>query len=81
MLVQKRAVTGSNSRPNTSTSATFDQTDQTSDGVSLDGATPGQNRNERSPVLSFHLKLSYSFEENISDTLRSTSFEFIAYIP
>ncbi|UJR33894.1 hypothetical protein I4U23_021314 [Adineta vaga] len=50
LLVQKRAVTSSNSRPNTSTSATFDQTDHTSDGISMDEHTPGQNRNERSPT-------------------------------
>ena len=50
LLVQKRTVTSSNSRPNTSTSATFDQVDQTSDGTSTDENASAQNRNERSPV-------------------------------
>ncbi len=52
LLVQKRTVTSSNSRPNTSTSATFDQVDQTSDEASTDENASAQNRNERSPVRS-----------------------------
>ena len=50
LLVQKRTATSSNSRPNTSTSATFDQIDQTSDQTSTDDNASAQNRNERSPV-------------------------------
>ncbi|CAF2209937.1 unnamed protein product [Rotaria magnacalcarata] len=50
LLVQKRTVTSSNSRPNTSTSATFDQVDHTSDGTSTDENISAQNRNERSPT-------------------------------
>ncbi|CAF5147671.1 unnamed protein product, partial [Rotaria magnacalcarata] len=51
LLVQKRTVTSSNSRPNTSTSATFDQVDHTSDGTSTDENISAQNRNERSPFF------------------------------
>jgi hypothetical protein len=50
LLVQKRTATSSNSRPNTSTSATFDQVDQSSDATSTDENASAQNRNERSPV-------------------------------
>lgn len=50
LLVQKRTATSSNSRPNTSTSATFDQGDHASDGASTDENISPQNRNERSPV-------------------------------
>ncbi len=53
LLVQKRTATSSNSRPNTSTSATFDQGDQTSDETSTDENASPQNRNERSPVNIF----------------------------
>ncbi|CAF3347445.1 unnamed protein product [Rotaria sp. Silwood1] len=49
LLVQKRTATSSNSRPNTSTSATFDQVDQTSDETSTDENISAHNRNERSP--------------------------------
>lgn len=56
LLVQRRTVTSSNSRPNTSTSATFDQADQSSDAASSDANTPGQNRNERSPVKQSYYK-------------------------
>jgi len=50
LLVHKRTATSSNSRPNTSTSATFDQA---SDEASTDENTSAQNRNERSPVNIF----------------------------
>ncbi len=50
LLVHKRTATSSNSRPNTSTSATFDQVDQTSDGTSTDDNISSHNRLERSPV-------------------------------
>ena len=50
LLVQKRTATSSNSRPNTSTSATFDQIDQTSDETSTDENISAQHRNGRSPV-------------------------------
>jgi hypothetical protein len=53
LLVHKRTATSSNSRPNTSTSDTFDQGDQTSDEASTDENTSAQNRNERSPVNIF----------------------------
>lgn len=51
LLVQKRTVTSSNSRPNTSTSATFDQVDQTSEETSSDENVSAHHRNERSPVI------------------------------
>ena len=50
LLIQKRTATSSNSRPNTSTSATFDQVDQISDQTSTDENASAQNRNDRSPV-------------------------------
>ena len=50
LLVHRRTVTSSNSRPNTSTSATFDQMDQSSDQTSSEGNGSIENRNERSPV-------------------------------
>jgi hypothetical protein len=53
LLVQKRTATSSNSRPNTSTSATFDQADHSSDGTSTDENASAHNRNERSPVIRF----------------------------
>ncbi|CAF1137797.1 unnamed protein product [Didymodactylos carnosus] len=48
LLVQKRAISSSNSRPNTSTSATFDQANESED-TSSENNSP-QNRNERTPT-------------------------------
>ncbi|CAF4365196.1 unnamed protein product, partial [Adineta steineri] len=70
LLVQKRAVTSSSSRPNTSTSATFDQTDHTMDEGSIEDNASGQNRNERSPTPygNMHSNLSHTLNEGTTFT-------------
>ena len=64
LLVQKRTATSSNSRPNTSTSATFDQIDQSSDHTSTDDNGLGHTQNDRSPVCS----LTFDRAVNHDDT-------------
>ncbi|CAF3695722.1 unnamed protein product [Adineta steineri] len=68
LLVQKRAVTSSSSRPNTSTSATFDQTDHTMDEGSIEDNASGQNRNERSPTPYGHMHSNSSHTLNEGTT-------------